>query len=378
MKGRTRNQLCQCGSGLKAKKCSCSKQSEVRRASAFRIGGRVRKLHATGGCLYPNADKSTCGSRAIQSHTVRKSADLSAIARDGHVYQGKADLEALFENDGRIAPALIGVNRASTFLGFCAKHDTEIFSPLENRELGPTDEQAFLLAYRVISKELYLKTRQVETLDIVLNAAKGAEIAIGNFNREMMEYAKIGAKAAVSELSREKARFDDELLKRDFSNIHHLTFHLAQVPDIVCSGIVQPRCTFDDKPLQDLADLSIEPAYTTSSLLTLGSGQRGAAVFAWRSSNDAVVKSLLASLLKLPMAEIPSALVRFALSEFENCFLRPSWWESLPAQQRTALTERLMHNVGWSNQVECGYLNDDGIRPVSWTIERVSGNADIG
>lgn len=377
MKGRDRNQLCQCGSGLKVKKCSCNKQSEDRRASAFKIRASVRKLHASGACLHPSADKSTCGSRAIQSHTVRRSADLSVIAHKGHVYQGNADLETLFENGGRIAVELIDVNRASTFFGFCAKHDTEIFSPLENQELAPTDEQAFLLAYRVVSKELYLKTRHVETLDIVLNAAKGAEISIGDFNREMMEYAKIGAKAAVSELSQEKARLDDELLKRDFSNIHHLTFHLTQVPDIVCSGIVQPRCTFDDKPLQDLADLSIEPAYTTFSLLTLG-GQRGAAVFAWRSSSDAVVKALLASLLKLPMVEIPAALVRFSLSEFENCFLRPSWWENLPAQQRTALTERLMHNVGWSSQVDCGYLNDDGMRPVDWTIERISGNTDIG
>ena len=56
--------------------------------------------------------------------------------------------ECLFEKVGR--------NQASTFPGFCSRHDTEIFKPLDTKPLSLDDaEQLFLIAYRSLTRELH-------------------------------------------------------------------------------------------------------------------------------------------------------------------------------------------------------------------------------
>lgn len=60
-------------------------------------------------------------------------------------------------------PNLVGLKQASTFTGFCGRHDDVTFAPLEKRPFEGTDEQIFLLAYRVLCLELFLKRADMES-----------------------------------------------------------------------------------------------------------------------------------------------------------------------------------------------------------------------
>jgi hypothetical protein len=110
-------------------------------------------------CLYPG-----CNRLAISSHSQQKEGQLRAIAKDDLVYAFKS--KAVFHMKQLIAeepwsPLMrIGIAEASTFWGYCADHDRDLFAPIERKPLVPDDpEQASLLFLRAISFEYAAKRK---------------------------------------------------------------------------------------------------------------------------------------------------------------------------------------------------------------------------
>ena len=66
-------------------------------------------------CVFP-----CCNERAIQSHTISKEDALRSISKNGKVITFKS----IIKGTTRIMePTYIGINEATTFRGFCKKHD---------------------------------------------------------------------------------------------------------------------------------------------------------------------------------------------------------------------------------------------------------------
>lgn len=369
MSGQDRNLPCWCGSGLKYKRCHLGRELQVA-PSLWDARKDLQKLLKTRTCLHPLAGPSTCQGPIVKAHTVRRAADLMLIARKGHVYQVSGDLADLQRTSGRLLPKLVGINEASTFLGFCNLHDTQAFAPLEQVALVPTEEQAFLLAYRPLCKELYLKERQLESTEIARGGDKGRDFPVQLQIQEFIQLMRLGIETSIRDLCRHKTAFDDDLVAGDFSKIRYVAIHLDRVPDLMCSGTVQPTYTFDGRKIQDLAKLNMQLEALSFSLAATDSG--GVAVFAWRSDSDTASSQLVDSLLRTPEAEIPDALVRYATSEFENTYYRPEWWEGLSDANRDALLARLQHGVDPETERNPKYLIDDGRRSVDWRVSRIS------
>jgi hypothetical protein len=134
--------------------------------------------------------------------------------------------------------------------------------------------------------------------------------------------------------------------------------------------MIQPSYSFDGTLIQDIADIGSVLQMIGFSLLATDEG--GAAVFAWRDNSNAVSGALVDSLLCLPETDIPSSLVRFTMSELENAFLRPSWWETLSDANRRSLEDRINHNTNpFIGLAPPSYLCNDGIRAVNWRVTSV-------
>ena len=121
-----RNDPCWCGSGSKYKRCHLNRENEPRPAYTETLATERRTKQSV--CMHPQAPND-CEGGIVQAHTVQKAGGLRRIARDGHVYAAKADLAAITKAGGKVPFQLIGINRASTFTGFCGKHDTSCFAP---------------------------------------------------------------------------------------------------------------------------------------------------------------------------------------------------------------------------------------------------------
>jgi hypothetical protein len=87
---------------------------------------------------------------------------LSAIAQHGLVYKISSDIGSLKKNKGRLIYKKYGINKVSTFFGFCQKHDNELFKPIDNDVLIPTDQQILLYSYRSLCRELFVSENALE------------------------------------------------------------------------------------------------------------------------------------------------------------------------------------------------------------------------
>lgn len=99
-------------------------------------------------CLCPG-----CAQPPIRSHSQQAKGALSVIARDGKVVAPTRSFFQIFRQgldrgklEGRFS--FQTVNKASTFMGFCAKHDTELFLGIERRPLTVGNENQILSFHR--------------------------------------------------------------------------------------------------------------------------------------------------------------------------------------------------------------------------------------
>lgn len=110
-------------------------------------------------CMYKD-----CQETAIKSHVLQKNGILNQIAEDNHLIELVPANAFDFKNTGINQFKRIGVNDAYTFLGFCNKHDTEIFRPIEKRDelnLYLPQHQA-LFSYRGLCQEIRRKETALE------------------------------------------------------------------------------------------------------------------------------------------------------------------------------------------------------------------------
>lgn len=323
-------------------------------------------------CLHPEASGTECRGGIVQAHTVQMNL-LRKIARDGHVYGFPLDYGAIVSSQGVPRPRLMGIGQASTFTGFCAKHDDQLFADIEKSPIRATGRHAWLLAYRALCRELFAKEGGVlldpyrRTLDRGRSVLE--QIALQEQTADLMT----GTSAGLEELRALRRRYDRMLADGDYSSVKYCVVWLQHPPDMMCSGCTNPDWDYSGRKLQDLSDLSVPMHDIMLSLLA--SEERGCAFFSWLVEEERVCAQLIGSLLSLPRDRIPDAIVRFVVSNFENQFWRPDWWESLGAQNQEALKQRFLLGVHPLIPISPDYLCDDGVRLVDWRITCVETNA---
>jgi hypothetical protein len=324
----------------------------------WEVDAVIREAYTKKYCLAPDAADSTCSGGIVKAHSVQGML-LRKIARDGHVYSGTASMANLEKHPGHITHELTGVNLASTFTGFCNLHDTKVFAAIENSGFTTGQEQCFLLAYRAICREVFVKRAAVEN----------AEWLVQNVPARNLEFAKhnlIAAKVGVRDIQWHKDTFDNDLRSGNFGAIEWVSFDLSCTPDFACSSLFLPDYDFAGRQLQDLSErLAIMQLVTFSVLPT---DQGGVVVFAWHSTSGHVGWQLASSLSALGNSSLPHAIVRLAFSYAENTYLSPSWWESLDPAARTALERRSFIAASPDFPADGTWLLDDGLRVVNWQV----------
>ncbi|WP_088291090.1 hypothetical protein [Bacillus mycoides] len=116
-------------------------------------------------------EDENCSNKIIKAHSIQNNRILNTISENGEVLMigGDIDNSSIFKT----TMEHVGRKRATTFTGFCGKHDTDIFIPIEreNYQLG-NKEQEFLFAYRALAKEYHSK------------------LTVGDMFRKMQQYLK--------------------------------------------------------------------------------------------------------------------------------------------------------------------------------------------
>lgn len=316
-------------------------------------------------CWAPTMD---CDGGIISAHTISRCHGLRVIARHGEVYQVVANPWAKDESQ-LLELKLRGVAQASTFNGFCKKHDASLFSAIENHPFTGTPEQVFLLMYRIIAKELALKQAQedqTEQLKILEAAKLGVppEKLIPTWFGENYE---TGVALGVREILREKELMDQWFLKSDFSNIAACIIRCGRRPDLVCSGCFAPHFDFAGQRLQQTSVTEQHLNHVFCHVIAADRG--GWIVLSYFKGEEDGPQDLIDSLLAT--AQPDAAVAWLSLIHFENSAYRPEWWEALPQQVRTETLKTCLEVTSVLSPVEnqlqrmmmAGYANWEPGRP---------------
>lgn len=364
-----RNEKCWCGSGKKYKHCHLNRESQVPfpRSEVIR---RFKSAFSKKMCLAPSSWSNECDGQIAQAHTVSKSGSLSRIARIGHVYSLKPKFGARNNSDVQsiFSPKLQGIKRASTFSGFCARHDDSIFSPLEKRAFEGTSEQCFLLGYRALARELYAKRASVDNLDLFQDLDRGRSVEEQIRFQSTNQALSLGARTGYRDIVSHKSDYDQILLKGRFEDVRGYVIEFASPPSLMCSGSIFPEQDFNGAVLQDLWRLSKTPDLLTFS--SFFGGESGVVVFSWLSSSDRSCAAFTESLHAIPDRFLTDSLLRFFFEHCENLHLNPDWWENLSKSNRTALVERFSISASPHEERHIGVLMEDGVNFEPWRVLR--------
>lgn len=334
--------------------------------------GQFKKRFSKKYCLHPEAGDDICAGDIVRAHTIQR-AGLEKIASGGHVYGMPKHFGTLMANNGRLTFRRMGIKKASTFTGFCNRHDTETFAPIENEPFQVCQEHLFLLGYRALCYEIFTKQASIELEPVLRDMDRGRpfryQVALQQFVTAFVHSAKIGRRDQLLV----KKRYDRILQSKDFSEVRYYVLELEDLPDVMCSGCIYPSFDFHGNTLQDLGDPSRNLENISLSIIP-NDRSGGIAAFAWIGEGNGACEALIRSLDSYESHAVGHAIIRFVFEFLENKFFRIEWWDGLGSDVQDRLKKRgeLARNVMVDRLPDC--LADDGVRAVDWRIVRREAN----
>lgn len=323
MKVPGRNHPCWCKSGKKYKHChrDIESQPSVAAHTALQALGSFRKNKK---CSVPQSLEHECSGGIINAHTVSKSSSLKAIARNGHV------LELSVELKGNMAPKIklgkVGINNASTFSGFCAAHDKNLFSPIEDKPFNPESLHCFLITYRGISKELFSKDYGSKAFEFMKTLDRGKTLPYQVAIQGLSTLLGNNNDLTTSDLKYIKSKLEEMLSSNDYTSLNYAVFTLESPPPIMGSAMVGPTFDFNGNKAQDISSVPGEmPDYL--GINAFASEGKGYIVLSWLAEHSKTCKKLVRQFLDKKLTA--DNLAAFMVLLIENFYISPDWWDSL-------------------------------------------------
>jgi len=348
------NERCWCNSGRKWKICHKNREREAP-INFFELADEMRDEFARGYCSHPNHDRSTCGP-IINAHTVQRAGGLESIQEDRHVLTTKFTFGDLMKHNGKPPPRLVGINRASTFPGFCAKHDAQLFRPVEGADLSLDRSTAFLLAFRAVAYERFTKAAAVKCCEAQRQADRGRSFAEQVGVQQALDAIYRGQLKGLEDVGKRKAEYDARFISGDYANFHYLGVVFDGILPVVACGAFFPEYGFDGQHLQrishgteefDLITLNLT-SYETNSIM----------LFGWLGRTDGPSAQFVRTFSDLPTDRKADAVLRVCFEHLENIYIKPSWWAG-SASARLRLGGRIPSGLP-STERRPNCLVDDG------------------
>ena len=329
-------ELCWCRSGKKYKWCHFRREQQ-KPITIFEVEAQMLNELRDGYCSYPNLGTDPCSPILTKAHTVQRRGGLAAIAEGGHVLTVKPTMKSLIETDGNPSPRSIGVNKASVFPGFCNKHDSSIFKPIEEKTIDINSDTAFLLAYRAVAYERFAKDAQrrgtwaQREMDRGHPFEKQAEIQM------YLDAVSAGIEFGMHDVDRWKREFDTRLLSGSRDGFHYFAVKFDSVlPTVACTAF-HPEYDFKGNALQKLGRRGSDFDHITLTVTAFEGNS--VAVFGWIGDLCGPAGELAESFSKIDDYRNADALTRLLFVHTDNIFIQPNWWSALSPDDRLDLQD---------------------------------------
>lgn len=333
------------------------------------VNKAVRKAYDKRYCLHPDAVKGTCEGGIVKAHTIQSSGGLSKIVdSSNHVYQF-SPYPFKPQPSSFIEPNSIGINKASTFTGFCQIHDTKTFERIETQPFSAEKDQIFLLAYRALCRRLFMYRNDVDVTESMKNWVEGLTpieqhvAAISSF------YCNLDTKV----YERQKEEYDKILSSKDYSLLKYYVVFIDTIPEFLCSGSLILETDFSGRRYYQPGSKEIDLKIITFSIIPIDDG----GVIAYASIDEGKeIQSFFKSIINLDKHLLPNAITRYTFEYHEdNTFISPIWWNKLDNLKKNAISKRaLPDDIEFYEMRPSDCLLDDGYSIVKWNITKIISN----
>lgn len=328
-----RNEPCWCGSNIKYKKCHLNRASQKPVQDSV-LHKELNRFNTYKKCSASTIFNDKCSKKIIKAHSVSKSSSLKEIAVDGHVL---TFFMAQRNKDNTVLePIPVGVNKASTFNGFCETHDKKLFSPFEDNHFDLSSYHCFLIVYRTVSRELFVKESCKGAFGLVKEMDKGKDTLEQMYIQDRYQHFNGSNNLTIGDLKYIKNSLEKALSSKNYDKLEHVIIKLETPPKVMASAIGGMHFGFDGSIIQEISnDPKCIPDYL--SINSFSSNGKGYIVLSWlnehRASNIKPIKTLMCS------NSISDSLLMLIISQTENVYLAPQWWEKLTDQKKLNLTK---------------------------------------
>lgn len=329
-----------------------------------------KQLTQSGRCLH--YDSGNRCNKIISAHSIQKNQSLSKIADKGHVYGLSRDFGSLEKNNGHLIFKKYGINEVSNFLGFCKKHDNELFKLIDDDPLLPTKHQVMLYAYRSLCRGIFVKENALN-----LSEDQFRKMSAANSVKDLLSAMRRGTAFGLENLKRHKSSFDHSLREMTYKDIRYVIFVSTQNPIIAFSGLFYPDFDFMGRQLQNLGEHEGKLDLLTICSAPMKSGW--GFIFAWHKSSSKICVEFLKTLATKNHEghRFGDLLFRLAISNCENLTISPQWWEKLSMTQRRKIELRASEMANILSVTQPSYLME-GLENISpWNFKSVKSHNGI-
>jgi hypothetical protein len=277
-----------------------------------------------GRCLAPGMN---CENSVVQAHSVQNSQILALLVRDGHV---KALTRRIDKNAGPVIDFNdVGRNQATTFDGFCASHDSEIFIAIDTRSFQADDpEHLFLSSYRAIARELH--TLMEAAVRIQASYQDRIKLGFDNGN-EPEPVGMLALEYMVKSYStyQYKCSFDQALIAQRYGEVLHDVVHVSheRANVAVCSLFSIDHQTKNGDYVR--IALNVLPENNEQSVV----------VFGYLPEDGELVRPFLRPILTSEKHYQKYLLSKLILNNCENFVVSPASYDDWPQEKRNAIRD---------------------------------------
>ena len=275
-------------------------------------------------CLDPTL---TCTGKPINAHSIQNARVLDLLERRGHVVMPSKKFSA---SGPEIRFEEVGRNQASTFTGFCAKHDSSIFRSLDTQPFDPKNlEHLFLLAYRSVTRELHavmegaykIQGSYLWRVDKGLDPSDAPSMA----GIEATEHLIKGWET----WKYRHQHFDIALVKQNWKAIRHNVFTLeSQSPTIAVSALF----SFDGVARNDDFVRCALNVFPVSKYQTV-------VVFSYAKPDSQIARQNLRPILLSRGDQQKYELSKLIIGKMENFAIAPEWFDSWSDGKKNAVQD---------------------------------------
>ena len=317
-------------------------------------------------CLYP--DNKKCSGKIINAHSIQKSKSLDVISENGKVYRFEFDITSFDDWDKyqTLMPKIKGIAETSTFKGFCAFHDRELFKVIDMYTIEPTIEQSILLSIRSIAHEIYTKDIISQMDDIYKEVLNGSSIEWQAKIHENMKLQQEGTKIGLEDLGEYYSNFLQIYFNKEYSRINRLIIKIDEYPEIMCSACFSPLFDLNNNLLQDLIKSEFLEIMTFE---IFSNGDHGIIQFCWYD-NFYSCKLFIESILE--SEDIPNTILKLVFITTENHAFKISWFNNLTVLQKKGIMKLFMSRINSDKfNEDIISLKKDRKKYIKWNINSI-------